>query len=95
MMKIMMMKIMMKIIKKKEENEIEQHNEDGNFEEIKNEEDISKEQEYYEHQDRDKFEHTIIQSLGEDIIQIENHPNLFYYDENNFCDYYNEEEKMK
>ena len=81
--------------KKKEENEIEQHNEDGNFEEIKNEEDISKEQEYYEHQDRDKFEHTIIQSLGEDIIQIENHPNLFYYDENNFCDYYNEEEKMK
>ena len=48
----------------------------------------------YEHQERDKFEQTIVQSLGEDIIQIDSHPNLYYYDEYNFCDYLHEEEEM-
>ena len=48
----------------------------------------------YEHQERDKFEQTIIQSLGEDIIQIDTHPNYYYYDENNFCDYLHEVEEM-
>ena len=40
--------------------------------------------------ERDRFELTIVQNIGEDIIQIENYPE-FYYDENNFCDYEVEE----
>ena len=36
--------------------------------------------------ERDKFELTIEQPLGEDIIQIENYP-LYTYDPENFCDY--------
>ena len=36
--------------------------------------------------ERDRFEMTIAQNIGEDIIQIENYPE-FYFEENNFCDY--------
>ncbi len=44
--------------------------------------------------ERDRFELTIVQNIGEDIIQIENYPQ-FYYDENNFCDYEYKPEKQK
>ena len=45
-------------------------------------------------QERDRFQQTIVEPIGEDIIQIEIHPELFYYDENNFCDYtYKTEDK--
>ena len=56
---------------------------------------INEENELYEEIDnyeegeeveRDKFELTIEQPLGEDIIQIENYP-LYTYDPENFCDY--------
>ena len=36
--------------------------------------------------ERDRFEMTITQNIGEDIIQIENYPE-FYHEENIFCDY--------
>ena len=36
--------------------------------------------------ERDRFEQTIIQPIGEDIIQIESYP-IYFYEENNFCDY--------
>ena len=61
-----------------EENNGEENIDDGNGEE---------QEDYDEPQERDKFQLTIVQPIGEDIIQIENHPTLFYYDENNFCDY--------
>ena len=60
------------------ENNVEENNVGGNAEE--NEED--------EQQEREKFQLTITQNIGEDIIQIENYPSFFYYDENNFGDYY-------
>ena len=68
-----------------EENNVEENNEENNNGEEQEENDEA--QEYDEPQERDKFQQTITQQLGEDIIQIENHPALFYYDENNFCDY--------
>ena len=49
------------------------------YEEIENDEDE-------EEIERDKFELTIQQPLGEDIIQIENYP-MSKYDPDNFCDY--------
>ena len=36
--------------------------------------------------ERDRFEVTITQSIGEDIIQIENYPE-YHIEEDNFCDY--------
>ena len=62
-----------------EENMNENQNENENEEEFENYE----EEEYIE---RDKFELTITQPLGEDIIQIENYP-MSRYDPDNFCDY--------
>ena len=49
------------------------------YEEMENDEDE-------EEIERDKFELTIQQPLGEDIIQIENYP-MSKYDPDNFCDY--------
>ena len=77
-----------------EENEVEnslnnenENNEEENLNEnqAENEEEIEnyEEEEFIE---RDKFELTITQPLGEDIIQIENYP-ISRYDPDNFCDY--------
>lgn len=44
------------------------------------------EEEDEENLERDRFEQTIIQPIGEDIIQIESYP-IYFYEENNFCDY--------
>ena len=77
-----------------EENEVEnslnnenENNEEENLNEnqAENEEEIEnyEEEEFIE---RDKFELTITQPLGEDIIQIENYP-MSRYDPDNFCDY--------
>lgn len=73
-----------------EQDQEQVQNSDENIEEDENLND----KDNYEHQERDKFEQTIVQSLGEDIIQIDSHPNLYYYDEYNFCDYLHEEEEM-
>ena len=69
------------IVNENENNEEENLNENQaeNEEEIENYE----EEEFIE---RDKFELTITQPLGEDIIQIENYP-MSRYDPDNFCDY--------
>ena len=52
------------------------------------------EEEEEEGLERDRFELTIVQNIGEDIIQIENYP-VFYFDENNFCDYEYKPEENK
>ena len=52
------------------------------------------EEEEEEGLERDRFELTIVQNIGEDIIQIENYP-IFYFDENNFCDYEYKPEENK
>ena len=86
--------------KLKEENEVENslNNENINLDENENNEeenlnenqDDNEEVENYEEEEefieRDKFEMTITQPLGEDIIQIENYP-MSRYDPDNFCDY--------
>lgn len=58
---------------------------EGGFENLENidEENIEEDEEVLE---RDRFEQTIIQPIGEDIIQIENYP-IYFYEESNFCDY--------
>jgi len=76
-----------------EEQEQEQAQEQNSDENIEDE-NLNDKEDNYEHQERDKFEQTIIQSLGEDIIQIDSHPNLYYFDKNNFCDYLHEVEEM-
>ena len=68
-----------------EENNVEENNEENNNGE--EHEENEEQQDYYEPQERDKFQQTIVQPIGEDIIQIDNNPSHFYYDENNFCDY--------
>ena len=78
-----------------QEEEEEQEQEQGQNSDENIEDDNLNDKDNYEHQERDKFEQTIIQSLGEDIIQIDSHPNLYYYDENTFCDYLHEVEEMK
>ena len=45
-------------------------------------------------QDRDRFQQTIIDPIEKDIIQIEHYPLLFYYNENNFCDYFYKSEEI-
>ena len=69
-----------------EENNLEENNEENNNNGGEHEE-YEEQQDYYEPQERDKFQQTIVQPIGEDIIQIDNNPSHFYYDENNFCDY--------
>ena len=80
----------------KDEMEVEEkENNENNIEDNENEEDENREMEMNaeneekvdEPQERDKFQQTITQRLDEDIIQIANAYDLFYYDENNFCDY--------
>lgn len=71
----------------KQNNYIENENEENNGEENIDDANGEEQEDYDEPQERDKFELTIVQPIGEDIIQIENHPTLYYYDENNFCDY--------
>ena len=44
------------------------------------------ENEEEEQLERDRFELTIVQNIGEDIIQIENYPE-YHIEEDNFCDY--------
>ena len=71
------------------EENMEEYNENNNFEEMgegQEEEFNGEENEEEEGLERDKFELTIVQNIGEDIIQIENYP-IYYFDENNFCDY--------
>ena len=69
--------------------------ENDNIEEENKEEENVEENEEEEFQDRDRFQITITQHIGEDIIQIENYPSLFYYNNNNFCDYFIFAKKMK
>lgn len=80
----------------KDEMEVEEkENNENNKEDNENEEDENREMEMNaeneekvdEPQDRDKFQQTITQRIDEDIIQIANTNDLFFYDENNFCDY--------
>ena len=80
----------------KDEMEVEEkENNENNIEDNENEEDENREMEMNaeneekvdEPQERDKFQQTITQRIDEDIIQIANANDLFYYDENNFCDY--------
>ena len=80
----------------KDEMEVEEkENNENNREDNENEEDENREMEMNseneekvdEPQERDKFQETITQRIDEDIIQISNINVLFYYDENNFCDY--------
>ena len=74
-----------------EHYENEEMNTGENIDEFENEknyyeegmENMEEDEEYLE---RDRFEQTIIQPIGEDIIQIENYP-IYFYEENDFCDY--------
>lgn len=71
------------------EEHLNQFNEEGNlYEEGENQEmnGEDNEEEDEELLERDRFEQTIIQPIGEDIIQIESYP-IYFYEENNFCDY--------
>ena len=76
------------------EEDMNEFNEEQNYEEngeMKNgqmneEGENQEEEEEEEGLERDRFELTIVQNIGEDIIQIENFP-VFYFEENNFCDY--------
>ena len=77
--------------------EDEEMNEDGSVEEYKDEMEVDEkeENENYENeerihnlQDKDTFEQIITQKMGENIIPLSKDYDLFYYDENNFCDYY-------
>ena len=72
-------------LEEKEKNSNEDNNDDINEEE--NNENNNEEKEGEGFQDRDKFQQTIIDPFKKDIIQIENYPLSFYYNENNFCDY--------
>ena len=72
-------------LEEKEKNSNEDNNNDNNEEE--NIENNNEEKEGEGFQDRDKFQQTIIEPFKKDIIQIENYPLSFYYNENNFCDY--------
>ena len=75
-----------------ENEEMELNGEENEENEINGEDEneINLEEENEEENDgpieRDRFEMTIAQNIGEDIIQIENFPE-FYFEENNFCDY--------
>lgn len=64
------------------EDDGEEYNE-KNFEKINEEEEENVEEEGFE---RDRFELTIVQNLGDDIIQIENYP-IYFFEESNFADY--------
>ena len=80
------------------EGNMEEYDENYNFEEMeegKEEEFIGQEEiEGEEALEKDKFESTITQHIGEDLIQIENYP-IYYFEENNFCDYdLKQEEKI-
>ena len=72
-------------LEEKEKNSNEDNNDDINEEE--NIENNNEEKEGEGFQDRDRFQQTIIDPFKKDIIQIENYPLSFYYNENNFCDY--------
>ena len=61
---------------------MEKYNE-NNFEEIGEGEEENEEEERLE---RDRFELTIVQNLGDDIIQIESYP-IYFFEESNFGDY--------
>jgi hypothetical protein len=79
-----------------EGEEREEFNEDGN-EEGQNEEEMNfedenennggNEQEYENIEERDSLKKTMTQNIGDDVIQIAEHPNNIYYNEENFCDY--------
>ena len=72
-------------LEEKDKNSIEDN--DNN-----REENIEKEGDGF--QDRDRFQQTIIDPIEKDIIQIEHYPLLFYYNENNFCDYFYKSEEI-
>ena len=38
-------------------------------------------------EERDSLHKTLTQNIGEDVMQIAEHPNQVYYDEEIFCDY--------
>jgi hypothetical protein len=72
------------------EEHLDQFNEGENLyvegvenEQVNGEENEEEDEELLE---RDRFEQTIIQPIGEDIIQIESYP-IYFYEENAFCDY--------
>ena len=60
--------------------------EEMHFEEENNEEDNG---EYGEEQaeERDTFQKTLTQNIGEDVMQIPEQPIQIYFNEENFCDY--------
>ena len=75
---------------------LEEYNEGGNNgEEVNNEDENEnngingEEDENNEGQimERDSLKKTMTQQIGEDVIQIAEHPNKVYYDTENFCDY--------
>ena len=75
----------MEVEEKENNNEIEVNGND--VEENIEMEKKNNEKKKYIQKNRDKFQETIVQPLDKDIIQIEKYPELFYYEENNFCDY--------
>ena len=76
-----------------EENAEEEHQEnieemeEMNFEEENNEEDNNEYGEEEQVEERDTFQKTLTQSIGEDVMQIPEQPIQIYYDAENFCDY--------
>ena len=68
------------------QGEEEQYNE---AEEMNFEEENGEENEYIEEQveERDTFQKTLTQNIGEDVMQIPEQPTNVYFEEENFCDY--------
>ena len=68
------------------QGEEEQYNE---AEEMNFEEENGEENEYIEEQveERDTFQKTLTQNIGEDVMQIPEQPVSVYFEEENFCDY--------
>ena len=60
------------------ENEGDNNGEEMNFEDENGEEQA---------EERDSLHKTLTQNIGEDVMQIAEHPNQVYYDEEVFCDY--------
>ena len=65
-----------------EYGENENNGEEMNFEDENEGENIEEPAE-----ERDSLHKTLTQNIGEDVMQIAEHPNQVYYDEENFCDY--------
>ena len=66
------------------DNENENNGEEMNYEDGNENEGENGEEQVEE---RDTLQKTLTQAIAEDVMQIAEHPNQVYYDEDNFCDY--------